>query len=219
MVEQPNIYVFGAGGHAKVVADMIEQQNKFHIAALVVPDGTPLATWSAYPCILESEVWKNPNTTLGIVAVGDNAVRARVVASIRNHLPNFHFVTICHPSAIIASTVTVGAGTVIMAGAVVQPYTTIGQHCIINTQASVDHECWLDDYASIAPSACLGGNVHIGSHTYIALGANLIHGISIGAHSVIGAGATVVTSIGTNVVAYGTPAKIVRHRDLGDAYL
>jgi acetyltransferase-like isoleucine patch superfamily enzyme len=90
---------------------------------------------------------------------------------------------------------------------------------VLNTKCSVDHDCFIDDYASISPGATIGGNVSIGSYSVIALGANVIHAKKIGQHSIIGAGSTVINDIGSHVIAYGTPAKVVRNRIQGEKYL
>jgi acetyltransferase-like isoleucine patch superfamily enzyme len=77
----------------------------------------------------------------------------------------------------------------------------------------------MSDFSSIAPGVTTGGNISIGKFSAVSLGANVIHGIKIGKHSVIGSGSTVLTNIDDYVVAYGTPAKIIRERKDGDKYL
>jgi len=96
---------------------------------------------------------------------------------------------------------------------------TIGEGCIVNTRASLDHHGVLEDYASLAPAVTTGGNVSIGEGSVIAIGATVLHGRSIGDWSVVGAGATVIDDVPDGVVAYGTPAKVVREREPGDRYL
>ena len=71
----------------------------------------------------------------------------------------------------------------------------------------------------VAPQACAGGNVEIGDYSAICLGARIIHRVRIGAHAVIGAGATVLKHVPARVTAYGTPARIIRSREIGDVYL
>jgi acetyltransferase-like isoleucine patch superfamily enzyme len=106
-----------------------------------------------------------------------------------------------------------------MAGAVVNPGARVGAFCILNTNSSIDHDCILEDYASLAPGVVTGGGVVIGRYTAIGIRATVVHGVRIGEHSVIGAGATVLHDIPDHVVAYGTPARVVRNRQTGDPYL
>jgi acetyltransferase-like isoleucine patch superfamily enzyme len=72
---------------------------------------------------------------------------------------------------------------------------------------------------SFAPHSCAGGNVGVDDCSAVSLGANIIHAIRIGAHTVVGAGATVLKDLPDHVVAYGTPARVVRSREAGERYL
>src|SRR5262245_52233436 len=90
-----------------------------------------------------------------IVAIGDNATRRKVVGE-QSHCRWF---TAIHSLAYLGNNVQIGEGTVVMAGAVIQPDVKIGKHCIINTGATVDHDCVIGDYVHIAPGVTLCGAV------------------------------------------------------------
>lgn len=166
-----------------------------------------------------SKLIKKYQLTGGIIAIGDNWIRNIVKNKIRKIEASFNFINTIHPSAIIARSVTVGSGTVIMAGAVINSDSKIGDFCIINTKSSLDHDSNMGDFSSIAPGVTTGGNVSIGEFSAVSLGVNIIHGITIGKHSVIGTGSTVLKNVNDYVVAYGTPVKIIRKRKEGDKYL
>lgn len=219
--DRPSVLVFGAGGHAGVVIDAIERQARFTIAGIIDLDTQPGTYRHGYPILANQDTCFAVvhRVRRGIVAVGDNAVRARIVEHIAGLLPSFEFVTVIHPFTSVAQSVRLGAGVVVLAGAIINSGTRIGAHCIINTRSSVDHDCVLREFVSIAPGATLGGHVCLGAYTAIGLGASLIHEIAVGEHSVIGAGSTVVSTLGSRIVAFGSPAKIVRPREPGDAYL
>jgi sugar O-acyltransferase (sialic acid O-acetyltransferase NeuD family) len=155
----------------------------------------------------------------GVVAIGDNWKRACVVTEIRRQLPDFRFVSVLHPSVSIGLDVTVGTGCVAMPRAVINAASVIGEFVIINTGASVGHDCCVGDFASVGPNATLGGGTVVGAYTAIALGAKVIQGIRIGEQTVVGAGSTVVKDVPAHVVAYGTPAAIIRPRSTGERYL
>lgn len=215
------IVIIGSGGHAKVVADILEKQNQVKIVGFI-DDNKPRGTFEYGYEVIGDQSYLVQNLHLfdgGIVAIGDNWIRSKVVANVIRHIPDFHFITAVHPSAIIARGVQLGLGTVVMAAAVINSDTVIGNHCIINTSSSVDHDCIFGDFVNLAPGAATGGNVKIGDYTTLSLGANIIHSIQIGEHTVIGAGSNVVTDIGSLQVAYGSPAKVVRQRQQGEKYL
>lgn len=216
-----NIVVYGAGGHAKAVIDAIEKAGLYHIVGLL--DGFKTAGTFVYGYeILGDESWLASNAesiSSGIVAVGDNWSRSRIAAAITSLNPAFTFITAVHPASSIAKGASIGEGTVVMAGAVINSDTRIGDHCVLYPNTSVDHDCTVGSFVTFAPKAATGGNVNIGNYSVISLGANIIHGRTIGEHTVIGAGSTVLSDIGSHAIAYGTPARLVRKREPGERYL
>ena len=217
------ILIIGSSGHAKVVIDIIEKEAKYEVIGLLSRDQAAgekvygyeiLGKQEELPTLLEGY----PIEAL-FVAVGDNATRAKIAKFLQENHPKLEVVSAIHPSAIIGKDVSVGAGTVIMAGTVVNPSSQIGRYCIINTHASLDHDCTLGDFASLAPGVTTGGDCQIGAYTAIGIGATILHGIQIGEQTVIGANALVNNNIPPFSVAYGTPAKIVHKRKAGEKYL
>ncbi|RHB49589.1 acetyltransferase [Exiguobacterium sp. AM39-5BH] len=212
------IVIFGAGGHAQVIIDIIELMGLYRIAGIYDDNPALIGKFVAgYPVL--GFVHSNVVAKKGIIGIGDNMQRELLERNIRARMPDFVFINAIHPSAIISKNVTLGDGTAVMAGSVINPNAVIGPHSIINTMASVDHDCVLEPFASIAPGAHLGGNVHIGTRTFVGMSATIIHGLQIGHDTVIGAGATVVNNIPNHVVAYGSPAKPVRGRVMNERYL
>ena len=153
------------------------------------------------------------------MAIGDNFIRSKVTARVREVCPDLPFVTAIHPKATIAKDVSVGEGTVIMAGVTINPCCLIGRFCILNTNSSLDHDSVMEDFSSLVPRVTAGGNCRIGGYSAVSIGTVLIHGIHIGEHTVIGAGSTVLKNLDSFKLAYGTPAKAIRDRKPGDKYL
>lgn len=219
----PKVLIVGCSGHARVVVDILELQGRYEIVGLIdsfKPAGTQLrgyeviGTEEDIPTLVEAGV-----ASLGIIAIGDNWTRARVVTRIRELQPDFQFITAIHPNVCVARDVEIGEGTVVMAGAVVNTGARIEAFCILNTRCSVDHECTLGEFSSIAPGVVIGGRVTVGPFAAVGIGATIIHEVSIGKHTVVGAGAIVVKDVPDHVVVYGTPARFVRSRQAGEPYL
>jgi sugar O-acyltransferase (sialic acid O-acetyltransferase NeuD family) len=219
----PRIVVIGCSGHARVVVDILEKESRCNVVGLLdssKPAGTEVLGYRVVgsdddlPALFSAKICEGV-----IVAIGDNWVRSRMVQRIRESVPEIRFFTAIHPSARIASDVSIGVGTVIMPGVVVNTGCHIGEFCILNTSSSLDHDSTMEPFSSLAPRAVTGGAVRIGAFTAICIGAVVSHSIRVGKHTVVGAGATVVRDIPDQVVAYGTPARIVRARKPGDSYL
>lgn len=142
-----------------------------------------------------------------LIAIGNTAIRRRLVERLEFQS---EWISLTHPSAIVCETSTIGEGSVVMHGAIIQTDVQIGRHCIVNTAASIDHDCKIGDYTHIAPRATLCGGVTVGECSWIGAGAVVIPGVTIGHNVVIGAGAVVIRDIPDSVVAYGNPCQVVR---------
>lgn len=218
-----NIVIIGSSGHAKVIIDIVQQEGKYNVVGLLdrfrdigeKTLGYPvLGKEKDLPRLIKAHALKG-----AVVGIGDNFVRSMVVARLKKISPDLPFVSAVHPKASIAMEVSVGEGTVVMAGVSINPCSSVGRFCILNTNSSLDHDSILEDFASLAPGVTAGGNCRIGQYCAISIGTVLTHGIHIGAHTVIGAGSLVMKPIESFVVAYGTPAKAIRARKQGDKYL
>lgn len=213
------LYVWGAGGHGKVVADILHSTGlKENAVTGFIDIAAKSNEIFGLPVRLEKDVQADEELRV-VVAIGVNETRARIVNKIRSEFPAVKFVSAIHPTAIVAKSCRIGVGTVVAAGAILGPDTEVGEFAVVNSGASVDHDCVVGAFASVAPGAILGGGVRLGEMAYVGLGAHLIHGVEIGSETVIGAGSVVVRSIGANQLAFGSPCRIIRSRKAGDRYL
>lgn len=202
-------FVFGASGHGKVVVDAIERCGG--VVSFVVDDDPKKngQSFFGYPVLnREQLLLRRGEIDLGVVAIGDNAVRTQIAAWMSDHL--FTFGVVIHPDAVIGRGVTIGEGTVVFAGAVVNSDARIGNHCILNSASSVDHDCLIGDGVHVAPGCVVCGGVSIGSSSFLGAGVNVIPGIRIGHSVVVGAGSTVICDIDDGLCVAGSPARKLR---------
>jgi sugar O-acyltransferase (sialic acid O-acetyltransferase NeuD family) len=211
------IVIFGAGGHAVSVANVALSAGyniKFFIDKK--RKGSNLLGYNVLENILEIDDCENICFAIG---VGDNAVRENAYKELIALRPELYFPALIHNSSVVSNFTEIGHGTVVMPNAVVGPNSKIGNFCLINTRSSIDHDSSMLDFSSLAPAAVTGGNVTIGFRAAISIGASVKHGVSIGDDSVLGANSYLNKDLENNQVAYGTPAKKIRTRKVGDAYL
>lgn len=199
------ILIFGSGGHAKVVIDLIRVIGEYYIVGCLSHEtgsveGVPIIGTDADA----SRILEGGQTAIA-VALGSNKLRLRIGHELV--AKGMIAPALIHPKAVVAATTTVGSGTVIMAGAVVNPAARIGNFVIINTLAGIDHDCVLGDGAHIAPNTALAGNVSVGTRAFMGVSSCAIPGVMIGDDAVIGAGSVVVSNIQARAVAVGVPAR------------
>lgn len=196
-----SILVFGSGGHAKVVIDAIECENKFRIEALVDPYST-LEVLAGYAILRTHENLQPGNF---VVAVGDNAIRKKLYSSLV--LDGWTPQAVTHPASIIARDVKIGAGTVVFAGAIINPGSKIGENSIINTAATVDHDGNIGSHCHIAPGNNLAGNVTVEDGAFLGIGCRVIPKVKIGPWSIAGAGSVLIRDVDAQTTVVGAPAK------------
>ena len=221
--KRSRLVIVGAGGHGLVVRDIVMRAGTYEVVGFL-DSGKPLGLGPRGlevlgPVEAVAELAVKHRLTKCLVAVGQNSVRRACVERIAVACPALRFPAVVHPSAVLASGVRLGEGTVVMAGVVINPGCVIGRHCIINTGSHIDHETHLEDYTSLAPSVVTGGNVIIGTGSAICLGAHVIHAVRIGSDVVVGAGALVLHDLPDLCVAYGSPARRIRTRSPADRYM
>lgn len=197
------VYLIGASGHAKVIIEILEELN---VKIQALKDDNPTITslvgydvYREFPAIFNKEIDKI------IISIGNNSIRKRIATS-----NDYNFMTAVHPSSNISVRCSLGAGTVVMAGATINSSVRVGKHAIINTNCSIDHDCVIEDYVHISPNAAIAGIVKIGEGTHIGIGASVIQCINIGKWCTIGAGAVVIRDIPDGCTVVGNPGKVIK---------
>jgi sugar O-acyltransferase (sialic acid O-acetyltransferase NeuD family) len=151
----------------------------------------------------------------GFIGIGDNRTRRTLAEKL-----DLEWITIVHPFAWVHPEVPLGEGTIICAGAVVQPGAEIGSHVIVNTRSSVDHHSRVGDYAHLAV-AHLAGGASVGEGVFMALGSIVLPKIHVGAWATVGAGAVATQDVAPEATVVGIPARplIRRPESVGKASL
>lgn len=200
------LVILGAVGYAKVVVDIAEQCGYTDI--LFLDDNESIKSCKGFPVVGKISVAKDYRDADFFVAIGNPITRERIMEKLEEE--GLHIATLVHPNAVVAKGVIVGIGTVIMAGAVINPDSKIGRGCIIDTVASVDHDDVVEDFVHVAVGSHLAGMVHIGKRTWVGAGAIVSNDVSICSDCMIGAGTVVIRNIDVAGTYVGVPARKIK---------
>lgn len=203
------IFMFGAGGHAKVVFDALRASAGEHAELNVVDDNPALVGQDFFGIPVQGgDACEQLSRFIFHVAIGRNEVRRVVFEQLRGRggVP----LTVVHPSAQVSLHARVGKGSFLAAGCVISPDSTIGEGVIVNHAAVVDHDCQVGAYSHIAPHVTLGGNVRIGEGVLVGAAAVVLPGVTVGHGCTIGAGAVVVADVPPATIVVGVPGRTLQ---------
>ena len=204
------IVLVGAGGHAKACIDVIETEKKHSIYGLVEKSSIDNQEILGYKIVGSDDDLEKIFGEVGcaLVTVGQiksPAIRGRLFETLKSI--GFNLPVIASPFAHLSKHSSIGDGSIIMHGAVVNASAGIGKNCIINNKALVEHDVKIQDHCHIATGAIINGDVTIGRGTFIGSGAIVNNGVNITSNCIIGAGTLVTQDITKPGVYIGTPAK------------
>jgi len=210
----------GAGGHAKVVIEILQLLGGYEIVGLL---DRREALWNTQ--VLGIRVLGGDgllgqlydqgvrHAFVGLGTVGDTEPRRRLYEEVRGR--GWQLVRAIHPRAVVSPSAQIGHGATIMAGAVVNALARLGDNVIVNTGAIIEHDCVVGDHAHVATGARLAGAVVVDDGVHVGLGAAVRQGVRIGRNAVVGAGAVVIDDVPEGVTVAGVPARVLKRAGEG----
>jgi sugar O-acyltransferase (sialic acid O-acetyltransferase NeuD family) len=198
---KPSLILIGAGGHARSCIDVIEQQGQYQIAGLVgMPDEvhtqhlgySVIGTDSNLPEL--AKTYQYALITIGQIQAAEDRIRLYQQAI----QLGFQLPIIIAPTAHVSRHATLGEGSIVMHGAIINAVARVGNNCIINTRALLEHDATVEDHCHISTGAILNGDVNIGAGSFIGSGSIIKEGIAIGKSCLVGMGLTVRHKLGDN---------------------
>lgn len=211
VADNRGVVVVGAGGHAKVVVELLEAMGERVAYCVARVDSDALCLH--VPVLRGDEnlrLLRQEGFDRVFIAVGSNRLRGELSAAAERL--GFELINAISPSAVVSPSARLGRGIAIMANAVVNAGAVVEDLVIVNSGATVDHDCHIGERAHIAPQCGLAGNVRVGAGSLLGIGCSVIPGISIGSEVTIGAGSVVIRDVPDGVTVVGVPA----HRPHGN---
>ncbi len=170
-----SIVIIGAGDLGKELVWLIEDMNKREPAYLILgfldDDETKKdSEFCGYKVLGTTDRLEEigRSTLVGAaVAIQDGTVRKKIVES---H-PDFHrWESIIHPTAVIASTTSVGIGCIFFPQVTVSVDTELGNFGLYYIHSTICNDCIVGDFVSVMSGASISERAVIGDGCFLAAG-------------------------------------------------
>jgi sugar O-acyltransferase (sialic acid O-acetyltransferase NeuD family) len=205
-VSKPSVLLIGAGGHARVCIDVIEQEGKFSVVGLVGLVDEVGTRVLGYPVLgsdaeLQELLREHRHALVTVGQIKTPDLRIHLFDQVERS--GCSTPVVVSPRAYVSSHATIGAGSIVMHGAVVNAGAVVGRNCIINSQSLVEHDVVVEDHCHIATAVALNSGVRIGAGTFVGSNSTVRQSVTIGERCVVGMGTRVLADCeaGTRVVS------------------
>ena len=208
------LLIVGAGGFGREAAAAVHSINavrpRWDLLGFLDDDPALLGREFEGAGVLgpvDSGIAAHPSARVVVCTGGpDNYFSRRVIVRRLALVPE-RYGTIVHPAASIASTVALGHGSVVLAGAVATAQARIGNHVAVMPLVVITHDDQIGDFATLASGVQLGGRVRVEVGAYLGAGALVREAVTIGAWSLVGMGAVVTEPVPRAELWAGVPAR------------
>jgi sugar O-acyltransferase (sialic acid O-acetyltransferase NeuD family) len=207
------IVIISGGGNSKVLITILKRLSKYDIVGYtdLKDNGSILGIkYIGDDSVLQNVLseYVNCSAAIGMGMVDTSLKRKMLIEKIMKL--GFKFPAIISNRAIIGEEISLGMGSLVFDGVVINSGTSIGKFCLLNTNSTIEHDCKIGNFTHISPAATLGGGVVVGENSLIGLGASIIQSKIIVNNCLIGAGAVVNKDCEVPGTYIGVPARRIK---------
>lgn len=211
-MSRKKILLVGAGGHAKSCIDVIEQEGKFEIAGLIIPDLDTEKNVLNYPFVGTDNDLENLKSdydyaliSVGFIKSPDNRI------SLYHKLKDIGFIlpSIISSHAYVSSHSEIGEGTIVMHGVIINAGSIVGENCIVNSNALLEHDVVVGSQTHISTGVIINGDVNIGCGVFIGSNTTVKNGVNIEDNCTIGFGNKIRNDLNEKTYMGTPPTKLI----------
>ncbi len=204
------ILIVGAGGFGREVAHWARDAWPGHadrIAGFLSADADVLAGHAgALPVLGDPASFALEPGDAVLLAIGIPGVRRRIAEKLAAR--GATFLTLVHPTAVVAPTARLGPGTIVCPHAVVSDAARLGRCVLVNYHASLAHDASAGDFAVLSPYATLAGGATVADDVFLGLHASVGPGVAIGPRSKVAANSCALADVPPDSLVHGVPGRI-----------
>ena len=197
------LLLIGGGGHCRAAIDVIETEGRFVIKGIVQPRADGVDPVFGYGILGEDAdlpilLADTPQALVTVGQIKAPTLRRHLFESLKRL--NAIMPLIVSPEAHVSHHARVGAGTLVMHGAIVNAGARIGVNGIVNSLSLIEHDAEVGNHCHISTGARVNGGAIVEEGCFIGSGAVLREGVRVGANSVIGAGCVITRDVAPDTV-------------------
>lgn len=208
--ECPRILIVGGGGFGREVLHWARAawgRDAAKIAGFLSADPHLLDAHGPSPPVLGDPRDFVPLPGDGLVlAIGIPRTRRAVAEALL--AKGATFLSVVHPTAVVAPTATIGPGSIVCPHAVVSDSARLGACVLVNYHASLAHDAGAGDFAVLSPCAALAGGAAIGADAFLGLHASVGPGVTVGARSKVSANSCALFDVPADSLVHGVPGRV-----------
>ena len=199
------LWIFGAGGHAKIVADTALKLERYEKIIFHGNGESKIIESISDKFFLQyNEPISQPNNKIeSFIGIGEGVTRKKIYSKFKDH----SFCNIISKESTLSNRYNFEEGIFVGPGAVINIDAHISKHVIVNTNSIIEHDCFIGDFSQIAPGAVICGGVSLGSNVFVGANSCINPGVSVCDDVIIGSGSVVINDISKPGSYVGIPAK------------
>jgi sugar O-acyltransferase (sialic acid O-acetyltransferase NeuD family) len=160
-----------------------------------------------YKILGDPATWMPADDEIFIAGIGDPESRLRSCLDLKSR--GARFLTVIHPSAVLAANVEIGEGCVIAPNAVISADAKLERFVSVNIAASIGHDTQTGEGTTVSSHSDLMGAVSVGRCCFIGSHACILPAKKVGDYAIVGAGSAVVRNVPSRTTVMGVPAQIL----------
>lgn len=212
------VILIGGRGTAIVIADqMVDAHDRFgmdiEVLGLALDDLSGGNSISGYPILcgikeLNEKYGHYQDVKFVYSLYRPDVMRERTRILYDLNIPANKFFNFVHPSVMLARSVSIGYGNVLLANVVVNCNAVIGNFNTVNSGTLLGHDIIIGHNNYFAGQVCVGSGLSIGNENFIGLNTSIRNGIIMGNNNIVGMSSNITKNVSDNNVLYGNPAII-----------